>query len=362
MSNKKHNYVKQSKIKSLERSHEWIILLGERSNGKSYAVKSHAVQRAIDTGGQEEFIYLRRYELDTKDSLCVSYFADLPIYEMTNGMYDCIDVYRKGIYLCNIDSETGKVTNRKRIGYCHSLSTHERYKSLMFPKVERIIYEEFISADGRYIFNESDVIEQYCSTIFRNNKKGHVFLIGNKISRICPYFRKWELTGILKQKDGTVDEYVFKNENGDDTRLCVYMTDSLNYNSGMFFGNVAKNITSAGYEVNEHPHLPEPISCYNKIYQCVVYHDEFYFLCSFLKHREKSDRFTWYIEPKTKHNIKKGTRVISSDYSDNILWTQSFNPLTKEEQFIFSFLDDGKICYSDNLTGTEFQNVLNNYL
>lgn len=362
MSNKKLKYVSRNKIKSLEKNHEYILLLGERSNGKSYAVKSHAVMRAIETGGEEEFIYLRRFELDTKDSLCVGYFADLDVYAMTNGMYDCIDVYRKNIYLCNMDPETGKISGRKRIGYVHALNLHERYKSIMFPKVERILYEEFISADGKYIYNEADTLEQYTSTIFRNNRKGHVFLIGNKISRICPYFRKWELKGILKQKLGTVDEYTYKNDNGDDTRLCVYMTDTLNYNSGMFFGNVAKQITQGGYEVLEQPHLPEPIGRYKKIYQCVVKHEDFYFLCSFLKHKTRSNVFTWYVEPKTKPYIKKGTRVISSDYSPSILWTASFNPLTKNEQFIFSFLDDKKVCFADNLTGTEFNNIINNYL
>lgn len=360
MSNKKPNYLKQSKVKALEKNHEYIMLIGERACGKSYAVKSHAIKRAIETGGEEEFIYLRRYELDTKDSLCAGYFADLDIYAMTNGEFDAIDVYRKGIYLCNLDAESGKVCNRKRIGYCHALNLHERYKSLMFPKVKRIIFEEFISASGNFLYNEPDTLEQYISSIFRH-RKGHVFLIGNKISRICPYYRKWELK-TKDMKDGTVDEYIYKNSNGDDTRLCLYMTDSLNYNSGMFFGNVARNITQAGYEVIEQPRLPDSIKHYDKIYTCVVKHEDFYFLCTFLKHKNKSNRFTWYIEPKTKPKIKKGTRVISDEFSDDILWSTSFNPLTKQEQYIFSFIQDEKICYSDNLTGTEFQTILKNYL
>ena len=366
MGNKKRKYVSQKKIAQLEKTHEYIMLLGERSCGKSFATKNHCITRAIESGGDEMFIYLRRYDADTKDSLCVGYFADVPVYEMTKGMYDTIDVYRKGIYLANIDQETGKITNRKKIGFVHALNNSERYKSLMFPKVERIIYEEFISMNGQYLpaaGGEPDLLEQYVSTIFRH-RKGHVFLIGNLISRICPYYRKWSLD-IKNATAGGVQEYVFKSESEGktvDTRLCVYMTDSLNYNSGMFFGSVAKSITQGAYECTEQPHLPEHIGHYNKVYTVVMQHEDFMFLMYMLVHKEHPERMTWYVEPKTKPEIKKNTRVISSQFSDNILWTNSFEPLSKQESYIFSLLDDDKICFSDNLTGTEFKNILKNYL
>ena len=361
MANSKIKYLSQKKVKSLEKKNDYRILLGERSVGKSYCVKSIAVQTAIDSNGEEQFIYLRRFELDCKDSLCVSYFADLPIYEMTNGKYDCIDVYRKGVYLANIDHETGKISNRFKIGYCHALSIAERYKSLMFPKVTRILYEEFISQDGNYLtLQEPDKLMQYVSTIFRH-RKGHVYLIGNKISRICPYFRKFQLDGILKMKNDTTLEYNFKD--GDvQTNLIVYMVNTLNYNSGMFFGNVAKNIAHGAYETQEQPHLEESEKHYKELYKCVVKFENFMFLCKFMQHYTDPEKFTWYIIPKTDPEIKKGTRVICPEYSPNILWTQGFDGLTPQEDFLFSFLDQGKIAFSDNLTGTEFKNILKNQL
>lgn len=361
MANKKINFSWQKKVKPLEKSHDYIILMGERADGKSYITKRIAVQSAIDSKGEEQFIYLRRFESDCKDSLCVSYFADLPIYEMTGGKYDCIDVFRKGVYLANIDHESGRITNRYRIGYCHALSIGERYKSLMFPKVQRIIYEEFISQNGNYLGQkEPDLLMQYVSTIFRH-RKGKVYLVGNTISRICPYFRKWELTGIINQKLGTIEDYKFTD--GDSvTRLCVYLTDSLEHNSGMFFGNVAKNITRGAYETEEQAHLPESEKHYNEIYKCVLKFEDFLFLCKFLQHKTKTDRFTWYVIPKTDKEIKKSTRVISPEYSDNIYWTTDFIGLNSQEESLFKFMDQGKIAFSDNLTGTEFYNIYNNQL
>lgn len=355
MANKKLNYVKQSRIKAELDLCDYLLILGERSNGKSYASKNLIISECVNNK-DTEFIYLRRYDLDTKDSLCVGYFGDVPVESLTGGQYTCIDVFRKGIYLANINEDTGKVERGRKIGTCHALSHAEHYKSLSFPKVKYIIYEEIISRDGRYLYNEPDAIQQYISTIYRNHK-GKVIMIGNTISRICPYYRNWGLYNIKKQIMGTVDEYRFNNENGEDTKLRVYLTDSLNYNSGMFFGKIAKNITGGAYEVDTYPHLPKRVNEYQKIHEMVVEVNEFKFLMSLLEDKKNHDVF-WYVEPKTSE-IQKNTRVISNHFSTDPLYTASFAlPINDMEARAFRLIKAGKICYSDDLCGTEFNNVL----
>ena len=54
---------------------EYNILLGERSNGKSYAVKEHCVTQAY-LNDDKKFILLRRWQLEIKGNLIESYFAD----------------------------------------------------------------------------------------------------------------------------------------------------------------------------------------------------------------------------------------------------------------------------------------------
>lgn len=354
MANKKLNYVKQSKVKAEVDRCDWLLMLGERSNGKSYSTKALLVQECYNNK-DTEFVYLRRYDLDTKDSLCVGYFGDVPVESITKGAYTCIDVFRKGIYLANVDEETGKTVRGRKIGYCHALGHAEHYKSLAFPKVKYIVYEEIVSRDGRYLYNEPDALQQYISTIYRNHK-GKVILIGNTISRICPYYRDWDLK-IARQKMGTVDEYIFHNDNGDDTVMHVYLTDSLNYNSGMFFGKAAENITKGAYEVDLWPHLPKDINSYQKIHQMVVQVDDFKFLLTLLEDKQLHDVF-WFVEPKTT-DIQKNTRVISNQFNTDPLYTNSFRyPINDSEARAFRLINAGKICYSDNLTGTEFNNLI----
>ena len=354
MANKKIQYVKQKDIGKYLKDSNYLIVLGERSNGKSYACKNYVIKECYKL--HREFIYLRRYDLDVKDSLCVGYFGDCPIESMTGGEYTCIDVYRKGIYLANID-ENGKVKRGQKIGHCHALSGAEHYKSLAFPEVDFIIYEEFVSQDGRYIFNESSKLQQYTSTIYRHRKNGKVLLIGNTISRLCPYYNEWGLTRLAKQSLGTVDHYTYHNDNGDDTKITVYLTDSLNYNTGMFFGLPSKNITKGAYDVTEQPHLPKRITQYKKLYIMAVEYNEFKFLCSLLQDKDNGD-LIWYIEPKTTE-VQAGTRMISNRFYPNPLVTNSFRkPLTEVEARIFNLFFIGKVCYSDNLTGTEFNNII----
>lgn len=352
MGNKRKQYVKEKDIKKCLKNCDILLLLGERSNGKSYASKNLVMREIYNH--KKEFIYLRRYDLDTKDSLCVGYFGDSPVETMTDNKYSCVDVWRKGIYLSNTDNN-GKIKHGEKLGYCHALNNAEHYKSLAFPEVDYIIFEEFVSQDGRYLFNEPSKLQQYISTIFRH-RKGKVILIGNTISRICPYYNDWNLK-ISKQKLGTIENYVFHNDNGEDTRLSVYLTDSLNYNSGMFFGLPAKNITKGAYDVIECPHLPKNRHQYATIYQLVIEYNEFKFLASFLQ--DKNDNsFCWYIEPKTTE-IKANTRVISNKFSPNPLYTSNLRQsLNASEEKILRFFNKGTTCYSDNLTGTEFQNII----
>lgn len=368
--NKKKKYLSHKKVRSILKTCNWLVLMGERSCGKSYAAKSVVIEDAINIykvvensiANNSMFIYLRRYDLDTKDSLCVSYFADLPVENMTKGEYTCIDVFRKGIYLANTDPETGKVTRGKKIGFCHALSAAEHYKSLQFPNVDYIIYEEFISRNGQYLYEEPAALQQYVSTIFRDRENGKVILIGNTISRICPYFSDYGFDKILlKQKLGTVEYLTIHNDNGNDTTIAVYLTDSANYNTGMFFGKPAQNITKGGYEVSPQPRLPEPVQEYKCIYKFVLQYNNLSFMLQLMQHKTKSDNIVWYCQPKTTP-IQKNTRVVSNIFSTDPYYTRFLRGITQNEEKVFSMIRAGKICFSDDLCGTEFNNVLTNYL
>lgn len=360
MAEKKTDYVKAKTLEKIQG--DIILILGERSNGKSFAVKELLIKRAYKN--DEQFGYLRRYNEDTKDYLVTEYFSDVIrnkngheyIKEWTNGEYTTVTAYRKSIYFANYDEENDKMVRGKKIGRMFGLSASEHYKSLAFPEIKSIVYEEFIT-NSYYLPDEPKLMLNFMSTVFRH-EKGHVYCIGNKVSRINPYFGEWELTHIPKQKINTIDTYRVKDEDGNETRIAVYMTHTMKVNSGMFFGNAAKAITGGEWDTNEQPHLYGHRDDYNLIYTMVFKYDRTTFLCEFLQHKVNTNDFTWYITPKTSP-IQKNTRVVANSYNVNYLCTVGFVPLSNNENVIFNYMKIGKVAFLDNLTGTEFKQCYN---
>ena len=354
MNRNKNNYFNVNDLKKIEHDCDYLFLIGERANGKSYAVKSHLLRQAynniIGNKCTRQIAYIRRFDLDCKDSLCEPYFADMPINEITNNEYSLISVYRKKIYFANIEEETGKTVRGVCIGVCFALSSAEHYKSLMYPHIYNIIYEEVISEKNQYLYSEPNKLQQLISTILRD-RKGKVYLIGNTLSRMCPYYNEFGLVDVEKLKLGETNLYKVEH-----TVIKVHRTKSRNYNSGMFFGQANKTITKGEYITEIHPHLNCNLKECDIIYTCVLIYDNFKYLLRFV--RDVDGNLLWYVQPKTTE-IKDGTRVISNKYNSSVYYTNGFLPLTAQEDRIFKILlKHKKVVFSDNLTGTEFTNIL----
>lgn len=355
---KKINYVKRETLNKIKA--RYIILMGQRSNGKSFSVKQDVIMNALETG--EEFAYIRRYKEDCKQYMVEEYFSDIlcdldgknHLEEWSSGKYNTILVRNQVIYFAKMDDD-GKITKGAPFGRMFGLSWATHYKSLSFPKITSAVYEEFIT-DGAYLPNEVRIFMNLISTIFRD-RAGRVYLIGNNISRITPFFKEWGLQKMIsKMKENTIEylNYNYRDENGNEKsdKLAVYMTHSRNTNSGMFFGHAAKTITSTTWETDEYPHLDGSIDDYDEVYNLVFEYDNNKFFLQFLK--DESGNYVWFISPKTTE-IQKGTRVVSNQFRMDSYSTTMFKGLTEMEDKIFSLLKMDKIVYSDNLTATEFK-------
>ena len=366
MTSKKPKYLSYKDVAKVidENSLQYLVMIGQRSNGKSYAAKELAIRNAFSKN--EEFTYLRRRKEDLQDYMIVEYFADMmdpgkdgktAISKITRGEYSTITVYRKGIYLANVveDKDGEKIVRGKLIGYAHALSGLEGLKSRQFPNVTMILFEEFI-ATNLYLYDEPNKLQQYVSGIFRT-RPGVVVMIGNTISRIVPYFSEWQLDNIPRQEQGTVEVYTFKTEETE-TRIGVFLCGSLNHNSGMFFGTSAKMIVGGEWERSEQPKLTNPREDYNELYRMVFeFSTTAKYLMTFLQLKSDHTKLLWYVEPKTTET-QKNTRVISPTFNESRLYTQDFIPVNDRERVLMDYFHEGKIAYSDNLTGTEFERCL----
>lgn len=345
--NKKLKYYNISNL--LKTDAEYMMLLGQRSNGKSYQVKFTVLTDAFKG---KKFVYLRRYKADNTNTNVESYFGDLDIKKITKGKYNEIQAFRGYIYFI-LRKKDGSidVKSKMEIGRYCSLNEYERYKSQVFKDYDSIVYEEFIT-DGFYLNDEPRLLQQFVSTVFRL-RKGHVFLVGNTLSRVCPYFAEWSLEPVLKQKQGTIDVYHFHFEDSI-IDVAVEMCEDTQNGNTMFFGTSAKQIVHGDWDVKDYPKLPRLQYEYEKIYEMEVKYQAFRFVVELLV-EPKNGGVILFVYPLT--TDRKIYRVIQDEFSDLPNITQRLDVSKRPEYLISKALMDNKICYSDNLTGTDFAKV-----
>lgn len=330
---------------------QYNILLGGRNIGKSYAVKYDCIVEANENVNSQ-FGYIRRWGEDVKTIAVEEYFSDLNIKEITNNKYTQIHVWRGNIYFANFCEKTGRVQKGKKIGKIFSLASYERYKSRAFPEIKNVIFEEFITDSG-YLIDEPRIFQNLISTIARDREL-KAWLIGNTISKTCPYFSEWALINIPQQKVGTIDFYKM---NGAETTISIAVDYIKNKSiSKMAHGNVVASIVGDSWETREVAKLAGDIFDEHEVLHKVkVFFQLYKFDCFFLSNLD-TDFVYWYVRPMSKREreVNQEVRTIICEMSPNPLFTEKFTPISQREKIAFDFLKFGKIYFSDNATGTEF--------
>ena len=347
-------YVSIKPLLKIRPAWQFALLLGERSNGKSYAVKTHALQEYKKN--RTRFIYLRRYQIETKPSYVEGYFRDAPVSQIFGDEWDFLTCYRGGIYLTRTNEETGKVERGDLVGYTAHLSGETHFKSVNYNDVNNIIMEEVTTPDG-YLYNEVQTLMSFVSTVARR-RAIRVWLVGNTISRLCPYFTEFGLN-VKNMKQGSIEIFEHETDQTDEkgdpvkVRIAVYFCENSGNNSKMFFGVSSKMITSGVWQTRSYPHLPYRYRKCQKIYSLLYEYKEFVFNFEVLK---TPGGLCVYIHP---HTTKKdGYRIITDRPSISAKSTRDFATISKGDALVKSLYDLGKVYYSDNLTGEDFHSII----
>lgn len=350
----------------LQTEADYIVLFGQRSNGKSYAVKRRCIERAYKNN--EKFVYMRRWLEDIRYGNDEKYFSDMEkddegnerIKEITGGEYDCISIYRRDIYLAKRD-EDGKKVRGKQIGSTVVMTGDTHQKSVAYVGYYRIIFEEMITDKG-YLPHEVNTFMSLVSTILRK-KKGEVYLIGNTITKQCPFFKEWQLNGTIKQKRGTIDVYKCHTEEKDDNGDEIVITIACEYcekTSGatrMIFGNAM--ITSGEWETRCYPHLPFFYSEYRR--RLTVYLDLALEKMA-IDILEKDGAVCMYVREVDKKwtDLDKYDIIITETFSHEQNYTTTIKAYPRLQGLLRKLYETGKTAYETNLVGSSFQTLLLN--
>lgn len=147
------------------------FIIGNRGGGKTYGAKKFVINRFLKKN--EQFMYVRRYkeELKKKKQFFMDIAAEFPEnkFEVKN-------------FEAQIDGKT--------CGYFMPLSTSKIEKSVSFPYVTTIIYDEFILDKGAYHYLRDEVTHflDLFETVARSRDNVRVLFLSNAITVTNPYF------------------------------------------------------------------------------------------------------------------------------------------------------------------------------
>lgn len=237
---------------------QYYVIFGERSNGKSYAVDKYIIDDYFKNGNQ--FAFVKRFEDDIKAKYMREVFN--PFDEYLEEKYNKKIKFYQGQWLVYDKEKDGKLADCEVMGYAFSLNNVNRTKATTYPKVENVLYEEFMSIDCTYLPDELNLFLNLVSTIVRQRHTPKIFMLANAISKYSPYSKALGIK-LHRLKKGEIIERVFTNNEGFRTKFAIERTENVNvfdnkdntnkivYN---IFGNsgVGKMITSGEFETHAH--------------------------------------------------------------------------------------------------------------
>ena len=239
---------------------QYNIVIGERSNGKTYAALKYGLERYLADGS--EMAYIRRWKEDMRGQrasiLWANHEENGVISQLTDGEYDRV-VYQSGRwYLGKWDEDLQKsVRSDDPFCYGFSLSDAEHDKSTAYPRVRTIIFDEFLTR-GYYLPNEFITLMNVLSTIIRHRNDATIFMLANTVNKYAPYFKEMGLKNVDTMKQGSIDVYTYGDSNlRVAVEYCASNKEGKKSDDYFAFDNPSlQMITGGAWELELHPHLP----------------------------------------------------------------------------------------------------------
>ena len=360
--------VKYWDIRNILSKHaKYNVVFGERSNGKTYGVLQYALEQYFIDGGRLGII--RRWEEDFRGKQASTMFDGLiengVISKLSKGRWNGVHYQSHRWYFCKRDLNNPKniTIDDEPFAYAFALSSDEHYKSSSYPKIKRILFDEFLTR-GNYLADEFVKFTSILSTIIRLRDDVVIFMCGNTVNQYSPYFEEMGLTNIKKMIRGTIDLYSYG-----DSGLTVaveysdFPTKEKKSNVYFAFNNPKlEMIRSGAWEMDIYPHLPIKYKPKDIIYKYYIEFDNERLQCEVISIRDenKNDLLFTFIHRKTTEIKEDGYSLVYSNTSSPLPNHRKkiTKPVTELEKRIVSFFVRDKVFYQSNEVGEIVRNYL----
>lgn len=223
------------------------VIVGNRGGGKSFGAKEWAIDNFINK--KEQFGYIRRYKDDLKEPM-IQFFKDIE-YKYPDFEFK---VDSKYFYIRMKPSDPEEKWTEKDIaGYGFTLSTANNKKSISYPNITTLIFDEFLIDKGnqQYLSDEPIKLLNLYETVARPGT-GHprviLFMLANAISITNPYFLFWNLR--MPEKQDKNGKWIWKHPKRPILVEDVRNEDFIEKKKNTEFGALVEGTKYSDYSIN----------------------------------------------------------------------------------------------------------------
>ena len=349
-----------------EKAH-YNIIIGERSNGKTYSVLQKIVTDYAREGNQAAL--LRRMQEDFIGKRGAGLFEPLidngEIEKATNGVWTSVYYYASRWFLCKYEEDkkgnTERITDTQPFMYGFALSQMEHEKGTGYPNVKTIVFDEFITRMA-YLRDEFVLFMNTLSTIIRSRDDVTIFMLGNTVNKYCPYFDEMGLRHIKDMKQGEIDVYQLKHASGKILKVAVEYCKPFEKGKKSDFYFAFDNqklemITTGVWEIDIYPHCPYHYKPKNILFTYFIEFDSELLQCEVVQ--VDGVCFTFIHRKTTPLRHPDTDLVFTTRYDARPNYRRKLTkPRLDIERKIVEFYTTDKIFYQDNEVGEIVRNYL----
>ncbi len=344
----------------LEKNADYNIIIGERSNGKTYATLEKIIKDYVQD--KKQGAYIRRWKDDILgkrgDNVFNSLVDNGVVSKLTNGEYETIIYTKASWHFAKYDTETKRMkADKEPFCYAFALSDMEHDKSISYPNVYNIVFDEFLTR-RYYLPDEFIIFMNVLSTIIRDRENIKIFMLGNTVNKYCPYFDELGIKNIDTMEQGTIDIYTFSNSLSIAVEYCNETNKNKKSNKYFSFDNPRLNMITRGkWELAIYPHLPQGyrIKPNTIIFSFVIVFQNKKLTCEVV---QQDDDIFLFVHNKTSE-IKDNELVYTMDYTPYMNCRKTFlTPIDKIDKKIKMFFATNRVFYQSNDIGE----IVHNYL
>lgn len=346
----------------LKKNATYNMIIGERSNGKTYSVLEKVIHDFIEKG--DKFAYVRRWREDVIGRRATEVWNGINennvVRTASNNEYEGV-TYRNGKYfLCNYDDEGKPIYNEEldTLGFTFALSMQEHDKGVTYPNVKTILFDEFMTR-GTYLPDEFMLFMNTLSTIIRRADDVTIFMLANTVNKYCPYFTEMGLNHVLDMKQGTIDVYGYgESKMTVAVEYCSSMKKVKKNNFYFAFNNPKlEMITGGAWELDIYPHCPIKYKPKNIDFIYFICFNDFIYQCECVSIDD--NYFTFIHEKTTELKDTENDLIYSFDYVPKMNYNRNIlKPLNNLQKRLLWYFKTDRVFYADN----EIGDSINNYL